>query len=715
MPAVTYRIKGKYDNKAVKQAQNGFTALGKSVQNINKLVTGFVGLKVIQQITNFSKKGMEAFEQQNKALSQFNTAVAKSGLNLSKLQSIQDKVSKNNLFDGDTINNAMTMATTLGLNEKQIEDVMQAAIDLDAAGVMPLEQGVKALSQTYNGNLGTLKKIAPELDGLTKKQLQNGAAVESLGKKYAGFGDSLSNTFAGRNTQFANSISDLQAAIGSIPESFKFITEGKLLEPLNKVTKWITDNRNYIINFFLHLPEVATTVFNSIKEMFKNSFENLPELITSIGPLIVQAGKDSFATLVSVAKEAIKGIADLLDWAIGNPFRTSQDFVNKFLNNIIEGINKLADKLPKRIKEWLFDGKDEAIKFRFETDNKNKNKTWEETAKEVSEAIAKASTTYKDGTKKVKEDWLKVLEATTGFYKDDIKELKDKLSEILGKDLPKDLENALNGITGGKYNFGSGKGKTGGGGGGSDGPDLIKTIFSQGGELGALFNAFREGGAVSVIATLIGQIAGPILQSSEIISSLFNTVSYTMNRIMKPILDLLEPIALPILSMTAAIADIVGVFLPVLQPIADFIADVLKDISSLLFMLKTFFTALFDTFKYIETVITNWFIKLYNAIVSKKNEKSEIKNKSWDEIKAEWGILGNSEAFNSAFNSYLNNGLGVSAYTGNASSSSGSASYTAARDVYININYDHSFVNGDVREIALVLRDEIVSAERLGY
>jgi hypothetical protein len=50
-----------------------------------------------------------------------------------------------------------------------------------------------------------------------------------------------------------------------------------------------------------------------------------------------------------------------------------------------------------------------------------------------------------------------------------------------------------------------------------------------------------------------------------------------------------------------------------------------------------------------------------------------------------------------------------------ATGSSGGASYTGAKDMYINIYFDRSYVNGDARDIALMLRNEINAAEALGY
>lgn len=50
-----------------------------------------------------------------------------------------------------------------------------------------------------------------------------------------------------------------------------------------------------------------------------------------------------------------------------------------------------------------------------------------------------------------------------------------------------------------------------------------------------------------------------------------------------------------------------------------------------------------------------------------------------------------------------------------ANATTNTASYTAARDIYLNVIFDRSFVNGDGREMALLIRDEIRSAEKLGY
>ena len=60
-------------------------------------------------------------------------------------------------------------------------------------------------------------------------------------------------------------------------------------------------------------------------------------------------------------------------------------------------------------------------------------------------------------------------------------------------------------------------------------------------------------------------------------------------------------------------------------------------------------------------------------------------------------------------NEYLNNALSQSA----SSLAGASASYTAARDIYVTISYEHSYVSGDAREIAINLYNELKNCKKL--
>lgn len=745
MASVSYKIGGKYDGKAIKSAKKDFDSLGKTVQSIGNIVKGLALVKGVQAVTKFANAQKDIFVQQDKALTNFNTAVAKTNLNITKLNQLKDRLSRGNFIDGDSLNNAAALGVELGLTETQLEKVLSAATDLNAAGVMPLDQAVKALSMSYSGNVSQLAKLDPSLKDLTKSELENGKAVDLIAGKYDGFADAMSKTFSGRNQQWANATSDLKAAIGAIPQSLQFVTQGNLLEPLNKITQWLVDNRNQIINFFLNLPQVFATVGKSLTNAFKKTFENFPAWISSVGVLFVDMFKDSFSTLVKSATEAFKGIASLLDFAIGNPFRNSKDFINVMLNNLIEGINGLATHLPKWAKNLLDSEDDGLIDFRFKTGSSDNNKTWDETAKAIEKSMGNVIKSYKDGTKKVKEDWVKILDGTTEFYKEDIDGLKSQLKTILGQDLPEDLQKALDGLT-----FTGSNGETSKGGVNgvvqSNGNPVTSKLMSSTGEIGQIVQAAMNGGIWGVIAELIGKIVERIQEVSPIFDYVMNIVS----EIFKVLIDedsglikSIERMLQPFLDGFNAVADILGSFINAISSIIDIItaifniftsilnkiAPIISSIFEVIGLLLGFIATLIEMFSPIIDVILdviapileviNQIIKaVYKIIATIINIIIDIYNAiSWGHDKDH--ISTDMRSQSSVTKGYSTYTPDLSGYaTQNATSSSvasGSASYTAAKDLYVNISFANSYVNGDAREIALMLRDEIRSAERLGY
>ena len=71
-----------------------------------------------------------------------------------------------------------------------------------------------------------------------------------------------------------------------------------------------------------------------------------------------------------------------------------------------------------------------------------------------------------------------------------------------------------------------------------------------------------------------------------------------------------------------------------------------------------------------------------------------------------WNGSGNTEEDNS----YLNAAISQSASN---TTTGASASYTAARDIYVTISYNNSYVNGDARAIALSLYNELKDCKKL--
>ena len=320
MAEIKYKISGKSDTTAIAKTQLAMKKLGSEVVNLNKMVSGFAIAKVMQVVSKVTNGATENFLAQNKALLQYNATVAKFGKSLSNLNKIQNEVSRNNFFDGDSINNATKMAVAMGLTEKQIEDVLKASTDLAASGVMPLDQAVKALSLSYSGNIEEIKRMSPELANLTKEQLEQGEAVRIIGQEYKGMADAMANTFDGRDTQWKNSFSDLQAEVGEIIQRVKYFGQGKWLDPINRLSNWLNDNSSKIASFIVTLPENFKIAAVSIKDIIKEIFSI--DFWAKNGEVIVEIFKETFiaakdvATAIMVA--LMKSLAELVKVAAVN-------------------------------------------------------------------------------------------------------------------------------------------------------------------------------------------------------------------------------------------------------------------------------------------------------------------------------------------------------------------------------------------------------------
>ena len=403
MAEIKYKISGKSDTTAIAKTQLAMKKLGSEVVNLNKMVSGFAIAKVMQVVSKVTNGATENFLAQNKALQQYNATVAKFGKSLSNLNKIQNEVSRNNFFDGDSINNATKMAVAMGLTEKQIEDVLRAATDLAASGVMPLDQAVKELSLSYSGNLEQLKKINPELAKLTKEQLEQGEAVRIIGQEYKGMADAMSNTFEGRDTQWKNSFSDLQAEVGEIIQRVKYFGQGKWLDPINRLSNWLNDNSSKIASFIVTLPEnfkiAAVAIKDIVKEIFsidfwakngeviveifKETFIAAKEVATAI---MVALMKSLFelvkVTAVNMGKSLVSGLfGNLGSFGIEALYRANViDYDTRA--NLLNKLDDKVDAFDNAIEKWQ-----EENKVTFEDALNNVKSSWEDVGKKISDNV----------------------------------------------------------------------------------------------------------------------------------------------------------------------------------------------------------------------------------------------------------------------------------------------------------------------------------------
>ena len=438
MAEIKYKISGKSDTTAIAKTQLAMKKLGSEVVNLNKIVSGFAIAKVMQVVSKVTNGATENFLAQNKALQQYSATVAKFGKSLSNLNKIQNEVSRNNFFDGDSINNATKMAVAMGLTEKQIEDVLKTSTDLAASGVMPLDQAVKSLSLTYSGNIEELKKMNPELAKLTKEQLKQGEAVKIIGKQYEGMADAMANTFEGRDTQWKNSFSDLQAEVGEIIQRVKYFGQGQWLDPINRLSNWLNDNSAKIASFIVTLPEnfkIATIAIKDIvKELFSIDFwAKNGEVIVEIFKETFIAAKDvstaimvalmkSLVELVKVAavnigKSLVSGLfGNLGSFGIEALYRANvidYDARANLLNNLDDKVNSLDNAIENWQKE---------NEVTLEGALNNVKSSWKDVGKTISDSVKATHKTVSGLSKEIDSSIGDIVSKATRDINDNVTE-----------------------------------------------------------------------------------------------------------------------------------------------------------------------------------------------------------------------------------------------------------------------------------------------------
>jgi hypothetical protein len=773
--SVLIKIGTQYDKSGVSNAQTGIKSITDAAKNFNTAMKAFVGIKIMQGLHSVIDGSTAAFYEQKDAQSQLFTSISRNA-NLStgafnNLKKQADELT--GVFDGSAIESQQAYAAQMGLTQKQITDTTSAAVDMASSGIMPLDNVTKLLTQSYSGNVGELKKICPEVANLTKEQLKQGDAVKLVAQQYKGYAAAMGNTFSGRDKVFKNVFGDLQASIGSVWGSLKFEGEGKLLEPVKKLTNFIEQHQTQIINAVLHLPEIFGTVFSGIGQVIKKTFsaEGLKNLFVYLGSTVLGIAKLVISSIWDLIKLQCQNFFQLADLTIGNVGRILSNGAANIGNIFIEAFNKVL-QVPgiKQLYSALTGGKGTGITFRFQQQDL---KTFSQFAAGVGDNFKNFDGNLKSAISNFVD---KQKTANTNFlddYTDINSETKDKLSKILNSDLPADLKKALAGnvVSGGTAT------KT------DTGPSAFSTIMdsvsSSFGNFGSTAKSTMDmlNGSLSKSAGIIGIIINLITSAVSVMSSKseafsksisFETIfskafsSSKIDSVAKPLVNVLESLGSALKPLFSAILDIMA---QVLNPLSESFSSLLQALTPLLTMLGSIFSLLaknsilstiinllmkaFSIFIKIDPVLTifttvlnlvaniltwfynkvivpvyngvvwvftqiaNFFIGLYNKVADTLNS---IKIFGWhpfhigkkDEIDYDAEKIDELSGDDSDSSSDDDD-------DDDDSSSGGSASYTAAKSVTCNIYVNNSAVVGDLRELAILIKKEIDSAEKLNY
>lgn len=765
MASVSYKISGKYDGNAVKQAKSGLSSLGNVAGNLKNIFAGLGAVFAVSKIVNFSNDCTNAFMVQEEALNRLSQAASNNNkiteAGLKRIIDYTGKLQGKSIYGDEALQGHAAYLTAMGLEEKQIKNVLNAAVELSSAGVGNLESNVKNLSKTLAGQKGELGELIPEMRNLTKEQLANGEAIDIVSRKYAGFAENLSqNTLKGVTTQYNNLIGDIKEKLGSITGALKFDGMKKMLPILDNINAWLEENKDKIINIFLNLPEVAMASFTLIKDMLLKLFtiEGFTQYIKIVFTNFLTIAKNTFLVLFSIVKavaitiwEPLKTGFEYIVYGIKIIFTTVVNFfidkINFLISSITSGIDWCIDKINgvrKLLGQTEIKKIGEATKIQLiappekpkNVNTDNIANAWKNVGTSITDGIGDTVSSYKNSTKEMGKLFGKELQ-TFGNKINEItnREVKsgesktvkntDAQSDTDPKNPPKQEE---------KFN-------------------IFKETIKSFGEIGGLVGTilYESNAGLKIIVMLVSKFIAALSSVSPAFNDFINGISYVMKVIAEAIAPFIESIFSPLLKIITTLGDTIGgILAPIFEvlsilllPIVEFVSILLEVLSPLIKVLGQLLSVfillnpMINVFTFAFNILANTIKFLYNYIIMPiVNFLVKIIAGVGNTFIAIWNAIAdilNSinifgwRPFNLSKKSYIdtnsltlqaigeNNTSNSKASENHSKGNSKGASYTAAKDIYVNIYYQNSYVNGDARQIALSIRDEIKKAEKLGY
>lgn len=189
------------------------------------LVTSFSGIvKAFGLVTSAIKNAGAVIKDLNetalvqiKAEKQLETAAKNNpylnAQSVSQLKNFASELQNIGTIGDEQLLPLMAQLAAAGRTQAEIQDIMSAALDVSASGVMSMESAVKNLNKTFSGLSGELGESVPQIKNLTKEQLKNGEAVKVIAKQYKGMAEETAKA-TGSGIQLSNAVGDLKEQLG---------------------------------------------------------------------------------------------------------------------------------------------------------------------------------------------------------------------------------------------------------------------------------------------------------------------------------------------------------------------------------------------------------------------------------------------------------------------------------------------------------------------
>lgn len=203
-------------NKLNKQTKS--SDIAKFAKSFSQLGVTFAAVtKTLKVCLNTIKETSQALNVQIKAEKQLEVAAKNnpylSTQSVENLKKYASELQSISTVGDEVLIPMMAELASSGRSEAEIMQIMGAALDVSASGMMSLDAAVSALNKTYSGSVGLLGNQISGLKELTAEELKNGEAVKLVSERFKGMAEETSKV-TGSYEKMKNAQGDFNEAVG---------------------------------------------------------------------------------------------------------------------------------------------------------------------------------------------------------------------------------------------------------------------------------------------------------------------------------------------------------------------------------------------------------------------------------------------------------------------------------------------------------------------
>lgn len=385
-------------NQASRTISNAFSAIQSSFA---PLLAIFAAVKTATAGFQFVSNAAEAFDTQEEAVRGLTSALKIHnsdgiGPSIEMHQSFAAAL-QNSINVGDEVTlGLMKQATMLGVSNDQLQEVTRAAIGMAEATGASLEDSLRKVNETINGNSEAFAEFLPQLRNASTEQEKLAIVLKTAEAGLQQQAD-RSNTAQGSAQRLANTWGDFREVVGQALAPVRMminnglnvlvqVIQSAVIPALQAITPSVETVQQIMQRFAVHLVSVVTTaeviignlptiweiVSTKVRLYVTGIVEDIRHGFTQVIPAYLQWFGENAFTMISDAFNAAvvsvinstRQIADIISrmWEFvrsgfqGGPEALFADIGQIAARNLLDGFQAKTKELPKIMGRSITDG-----------------------------------------------------------------------------------------------------------------------------------------------------------------------------------------------------------------------------------------------------------------------------------------------------------------------------------------------------------------------